>query len=77
MRISLEYAVGKVQDEFPDEETQTPDWPTWIGVIPAKTAFLAPTPDPSRNTVQAPPQNIVGYPGIDTHVPQLEKKFEK
>ncbi|MGS0740338.1 pyridoxamine 5'-phosphate oxidase family protein [Glaciimonas sp. GG7] len=77
MRVSLAQAVGKIRDEFPDEETDTPDWPTWIGVIPAKMQFSAPDPDPARNTVAAPPSYISHYQGIDVYRSQYRIKPTK
>ncbi len=73
MRISLDQAVGKVRDEFPDEESDSPDWPAWIGVIPAKTVFLAPIPDQKRNKISTVPKNIAAYESIDFYQPRFEK----
>jgi nitroimidazol reductase NimA-like FMN-containing flavoprotein (pyridoxamine 5'-phosphate oxidase superfamily) len=77
MRVKLDQAVGKIRDEFPDEETDTPDWPTWIGVIPAKIQFGVPDPDPTRNTITKLPSYIDGYKGIDEYRSQYRCKFDK
>lgn len=74
MRIALDQAVGKIRDEFPDEESDTPDWPTWIGIIPAKITFLAPVADASRNTIADVPDNIQSYKNIDDYAPQFAEK---
>jgi nitroimidazol reductase NimA-like FMN-containing flavoprotein (pyridoxamine 5'-phosphate oxidase superfamily) len=73
MRVKLEQAVGKIRDEFPDEEVDTPDWPTWIGVIPVITQFVAPSPDPKRNKVTLP-RYIAEYESIDKNLPQYPNK---
>ncbi|KAF3997166.1 pyridoxamine 5'-phosphate oxidase family protein [Glaciimonas immobilis] len=74
MRVKLDQAAGKIRDEFPDEEADTPDWPTWIGVIPAAITFAAPDPDPRRNKTDLTPQYIADYAGIDDHVAQYRNK---
>jgi hypothetical protein len=74
MRVKLDQVVGKIRDEFPDDEVDTPDWPTWIGVIPAVTQFSAPDADPSRNKTGTTPGYIAEYTGIDTHLAQYRKK---
>ncbi|QRX84058.1 pyridoxamine 5'-phosphate oxidase family protein [Glaciimonas sp. PAMC28666] len=74
MRVKLEQVAGKIRDEFPDDETDTPNWPTWIGVIPSITKFHAADADPSRNKVGAPPSYIVEYTGIDGRLRPNKKK---
>jgi nitroimidazol reductase NimA-like FMN-containing flavoprotein (pyridoxamine 5'-phosphate oxidase superfamily) len=73
MRVKLEQVAGKIRDEFPDEEVDTPDWPTWIGVIPATTQFAAPSADPKRNKATLPAY-IAEYEGIDKNLPQFRNK---
>ena len=73
MRVKLDQVAGKIRDEFPDDEADTPDWPTWIGVIPAVTQFSAPDADPDRNKTCVTPEYIEGYTGIDTHLAQYRK----
>lgn len=70
LRLKLEQVAAKVRDEFPDEESVSPDWPAWIGVIPARTVFGAPLADPSRNKIATPPANIAAYQGKDPHQPR-------
>jgi nitroimidazol reductase NimA-like FMN-containing flavoprotein (pyridoxamine 5'-phosphate oxidase superfamily) len=74
MRVKLDQAVGKIRDEYPDEETDTPDWPVWIGVLPARLHFDAPDPDPFRNQQPAAPENLCCYSGIDTFLPSYPYK---
>lgn len=73
MRVKLEQVAGKIRDEFPDEETDNPDWPTWIGVIPATTQFAAPNADPKRNKVTLP-SYIEEYKSIDKNFPRYRDK---
>jgi hypothetical protein len=51
--------------EYPDEETVDPDWPVWVGVIPAKLVFGAPLPDPVRNRVAIAPEHVAGFRSKD------------
>ncbi len=69
MRLPLEQVAAKVRDEFPDEETVGPDWPVWVGIIPATTQFGAPVPDPTRNTSAPLPEHVRRYRGRDKRVP--------
>jgi nitroimidazol reductase NimA-like FMN-containing flavoprotein (pyridoxamine 5'-phosphate oxidase superfamily) len=70
MRLKLQEVSAKIRDEFPDEETVSPDWPAWIGVVPAKIVFAPPVSDPSRNKVGAPPAYIDQYQGSDRYTPR-------
>lgn len=74
MRVKLDQAVGKIRDEYPDEEADTPDWPAWIGVLPARLRFDAPDPDPRRNHASAAPENLRSYRGIDSFQPTYPYK---
>jgi hypothetical protein len=69
LRLRIEQVSAKTRDEFPDEEHISPDWPTWIGVIPAKTIFAVPIADPSRNKAEPLPAYIAQYRGKDQHEP--------
>jgi nitroimidazol reductase NimA-like FMN-containing flavoprotein (pyridoxamine 5'-phosphate oxidase superfamily) len=69
MRIRLDQVAAKIRDEYPDEETVDPDWPVWVGVIPAKLAFGAPLPDPVRNRTAAAPEHIAAFGGKDDFCP--------
>jgi nitroimidazol reductase NimA-like FMN-containing flavoprotein (pyridoxamine 5'-phosphate oxidase superfamily) len=60
MRLKLEQVAAKVRSGFPDEEEVAPDWPVWIGVLPAAVAFGAPVPDPVRNRTDLP-DALAGY----------------
>ncbi len=70
MRLKLEQAAAKVRDEWPDEETVDPDWPVWVGVMPAATAFGTPLADPARNRA-AVPDHVTRHRGRDTHRPRF------
>lgn len=67
MRLKMVQVSVKVRDEFPDKEHITPDWPAWIGVIPAKTVFGPPIADPVRNKISLAPAYIADYKGHDDH----------
>lgn len=69
MRLRLDQVSAKIRDAYPDQETVDPDWPVWIGVIPAKLEFGAPRPDPVRNRTAAPPEHIAGFCGKDDFRP--------
>lgn len=68
LRLKLDQVSAKVRDEWPDEETVGPDWPVWVGVLPATTTFAAPIPDPTRNR-QPAPAHVEGHRGRDHHRP--------
>lgn len=70
LKIKLDQVSAKIRDEFPDEETVSPDWPTWIGVIPAKMVFGTPVADPARNKIEFVPEYITQYQGSDGHRPR-------
>lgn len=74
MRVKLDQAAGKIRDEYPDEETDTPEWPAWIGVIPAHVSFDMPVPDTSRNQVTTVPSDLINYTGIDKFRPDYASK---
>ena len=74
MRVKLDQVAGKIRDEFPDDEADTPDWATWIGIIPAATQFSVPEADPIRNKTCATPGYLAEYAGIDTRLAQYRKK---
>lgn len=69
MRIKLDQASAKIRDEYPDEETVDPDWPVWVGVIPAKLVFGTPLPDPVRNRISMAPERIADFCGKDEFLP--------
>jgi nitroimidazol reductase NimA-like FMN-containing flavoprotein (pyridoxamine 5'-phosphate oxidase superfamily) len=69
MRIKLDQVSAKIRDEYPDEETVDPDWPVWVGVIPAKLVFGAPLPDPVRNRVPVAPRHVAAFCGKDDFHP--------
>lgn len=69
LRLKLDQVSAKVRDEWPDEETGDPDWPVWVGVLPAATAFAAPLPDPTRNRAPAP-EHVQRHRGRDQHQPR-------
>jgi nitroimidazol reductase NimA-like FMN-containing flavoprotein (pyridoxamine 5'-phosphate oxidase superfamily) len=69
LRLKLDQVSAKVRDEFPDAEEVSPDWPAWIGVIPARTTFLPPVADPTRNKIAEVPDNISQFRGRDQHQP--------
>lgn len=73
-RAELIQVAGKIRDEFPDEETDSPEWPTWIGVIPAALRFAGPDADPRRNRMAGPPGYIADYRGVDRHEPRYRTK---
>jgi uncharacterized protein len=78
MRIRLDSVSAKIRDEFPDEETGDPDWPVWVGVVPAKLTFGQPDPDPARNRIEPAPEHVRDYRGIDDHfVPGYRAKVQK
>jgi nitroimidazol reductase NimA-like FMN-containing flavoprotein (pyridoxamine 5'-phosphate oxidase superfamily) len=64
-RLPLTQASAKVRDEFPDQETVAPDWPAWIGIIPARTVFDAPLADPQRNRIEPPSAAVAGFASRD------------
>ncbi|TAL54569.1 MAG: pyridoxamine 5'-phosphate oxidase family protein [Pandoraea sp.] len=74
MRIRLSTVSAKARDEFPDKETDNPDWPVWVGVIPARLAFGAPEADPVRNKVSPAPEQVREYAGIDRFTPTYRFK---
>jgi hypothetical protein len=65
MRIKLDQVSAKIRDAYPDEETVDPDWPVWVGVIPARLVFGAPLPDPARNRVAIAPEQGAGFRSKD------------
>ncbi|HEX9174437.1 MAG TPA: pyridoxamine 5'-phosphate oxidase family protein [Telluria sp.] len=69
MRIRLDQVSAKIRDEYPDEETVDPDWPVWVGVIPARLVFDTPLPDPARNRVPVAPEHVADYRGKDAFRP--------
>jgi hypothetical protein len=69
MRIKLDQVSAKVRDEYPDEETVDPDWPVWVGVIPAKLVFGAPLPNPVRNRIPVAPEHVAGVRSMDGFAP--------
>jgi nitroimidazol reductase NimA-like FMN-containing flavoprotein (pyridoxamine 5'-phosphate oxidase superfamily) len=69
MRIKLDQVSAKVRDDFPDAEEVEPNWPVWVGVLPAVTAFAAPVADPARNKINPAPRHVAGYFGNDNHIP--------
>lgn len=69
MRIRLDQVAAKIRDEYPDEETVDPDWPVWVGVIPARLEFGAPLPDPVRNRMTEAPEHVAGFVGKDDFLP--------
>jgi nitroimidazol reductase NimA-like FMN-containing flavoprotein (pyridoxamine 5'-phosphate oxidase superfamily) len=69
MRIKLDQASAKIRDAYPDEETVDPDWPVWVGVIPAKLVFGVPLPDPVRNRIPVAPEHIAGFRSMDGFIP--------
>lgn len=66
MRLKLDQVSAKVRAEWPDEETVGPDWPVWVGLIPAATTFAAPLPDPTRN-LQPVPTHVQEHFRRDQH----------
>jgi nitroimidazol reductase NimA-like FMN-containing flavoprotein (pyridoxamine 5'-phosphate oxidase superfamily) len=54
LRLKLDQVSAKVREGWPDEETVAPDWPVWVGVLPAATVFGAPLADPGRNRAEMP-----------------------
>jgi hypothetical protein len=69
VRIKLDQVSAKVRDAYPDEETVDPDWPVWVGVIPAKLVFGAPLPDPVRNWIPVAPEHVAGFRSMDGFAP--------
>ena len=69
LRLKLDEVSAKVRDEWPDEETVGPDWPVWVGVLPATTTFGAPIADPTRNR-QPLPAHVEQHRGRDGHRPR-------
>jgi len=69
LRLKLDQVSAKTRDEWPDEETVNPDWPVWVGVIPAVMTFTTPHADPNRNC-QPIPSHIQEYHGHDRHQPR-------
>jgi nitroimidazol reductase NimA-like FMN-containing flavoprotein (pyridoxamine 5'-phosphate oxidase superfamily) len=67
MRLKLDQVSAKIRDEFPDEEMTDPNWPVWVGVIPAKLVFSEPIADPERNRIFPAPAHIAGHRGNDKH----------
>lgn len=68
LRLTLDQVSAKVRDEWPDEETVDPDWPVWVGVLPAATSFSDAIADPTRNHQNAP-AHVRQYAGLDQHRP--------
>ena len=64
LRLKLEQVSAKVREGWPDEETVAPDWPVWVGVLPAATVFGAPVADPVRNRA-ALPEHVAQHRGLD------------
>lgn len=69
LRLKLDQVSAKVRDEWPDEETVDPDWPVWVGVLPATTTFSGALPDPLRNR-QDLPEHVQQHRGRDQHRPR-------
>lgn len=69
LRLKLDQVSAKVRDDWPDEETAGQDWPVWVGVLPAITAFGSPIPDPTRNRQSLPP-HVAQHGGRDRHRPR-------
>jgi nitroimidazol reductase NimA-like FMN-containing flavoprotein (pyridoxamine 5'-phosphate oxidase superfamily) len=72
MRVKLDQVSAKIRDEYPDQETVDPDWPVWVGVIPAKLVFGAPLPDPVRNRVAIAPEHVAGFRSKDDFRPACD-----
>lgn len=64
MRLKLDQVSAKVRDGWPDEESVDPDWPVWVGVLPAATSFGAPLADPVRNRMGLP-DHVAHHAGLD------------
>lgn len=69
LRLKLDEVSAKVRDEWQEEETVGPDWPVWVGALPAATTFCAPIADPTRNN-QPLPAHVEQHRGRDRHHPR-------
>jgi hypothetical protein len=74
MRILLDSVAAKIRDEYPDEEEDAPDWPAWVGVVPARLQFGKPDADPLRNRIEPAPDHVRTYIGIDNFEPAYPDK---
>ena len=63
LRLKIEQVSAKVREGWPDEESVDPDWPVWVGVLPAETVFGTPLPDPLRNRA-ALPDHVAQYAAL-------------
>lgn len=65
IRIPLAEVAAKIRDDFADPETCEPDWPVWVGMIPARLTFGDAQPDPRCNRIEPVPDAVREYRGID------------